>query len=170
MNEDKKYLLAEALDYLNKSDYLFLTNFQRVTVADLAQLRQELKAEEAEFHVVKNNILRIALKVSDQPELDEHLKGHTALVTGGKNPSAVAKVLLQFADAKDRGKVKTGIVSKNRLSFSEIDSLSKLPPLPILRSQLLGLLNTPAQSCVRVLQAVPESVLNVLQAQSQKAA
>lgn len=153
MNEDKKYLLEEALDYIKKSDYLFLTNFERVTVHELAGLRQSLKAEDAEFHVVKNNILRIALKTSEQPELDDQLKGHTALVTGGKNPAAVAKVLIKFSEDKNKGKVKTGVVSQNRLSFQEIDILSKLPPLPGLRSQLLALFNTPAQNCARVLQA-----------------
>lgn len=153
MNEDKKYLLEEALDHIKKSDYLFLTNFERVTVHELSDLRQALKAEKAEFHVVKNSILRIALKVSEQPALEDQLKGHTALVTGGANPAGVAKVLMKFAEDKNKGQVKTGVIAHNRLSFQEISTLSKLPALPILRSQLLALFNTPAQNCARVLQA-----------------
>ncbi len=153
MNEDKKYLLQEALDYIKKSDYLFLMNFERVTVHELAGIRVALKAEDAELHVVKNNTLRIALKVSEQPELDDQLKGHTALITGGTNPATVAKILMKFAEDKNKGQVKTGVVSHNRLSFQEINTLSKLPTLPVLRSQLLALFNTPAQNCARVLQA-----------------
>lgn len=169
MNQDKKYLVEEVAGHLNKSDYVFLSNFERVTVHELAALRKELETEAAEFHVVKNNILRVALKSKNQPELDEYLKGHTAIITGGKNPSGVAKILFKFGKEKEKGAVKSGIMSGNRLSFSDIEVLSNLPPLPVLQAQLLSLFNTPAQQCARVLNGVPQGMLNVLQAKSELA-
>ena len=59
MRSEKKYLIEEVSRHLQKSDYVLITNFQKVTVADVATLRGQLAAEQAEFHVVKNSSLRV---------------------------------------------------------------------------------------------------------------
>lgn len=156
MNEDKKYLVEEVLAHLNKSDYVFLTDFQKVTVAETAELRRALAVEKAEYHVVKNNILRVALKSIDRPGMDDHLQGHTAIIVGGESPSEVVKILVKFNKDKEKGVVKVGVMGGNMMSASDIVELSKLPSLPVLRSQLLSLFNEPARQCARVIQSYIE--------------
>ena len=168
MRPEKKYLVEEINTHLEKSDYMFLANYERATVVDIAELRDELAKEEAEFHVIKNNILRVAAKDRGFPELDDHLTGQNAIVIGGANPSGVAKVLTKFFDKKDKMDVKVGVLASQRVGRDEIVALSKLPPLEILRAQLLGLLNQPAQSLVLVINGVPQAMMNVLQAKVSK--
>jgi large subunit ribosomal protein L10 len=60
------------------------------------------------------------------------------------------------------------VLSGNELQMQEIKALSELPSLEVLRAKMLALFNTPAQQLVRVLNAVPQGLLNVLQAKSQK--
>lgn len=166
MRPEKKFLIDEVNTHLDKSDYMFLADYQSSTVVDIAELRAELVKEEAEFHVVKNNILRVAARDRGFPELDDQLVGQNAIVIGGKNPSGVAKILTKYFDSKDKMDVKVGVLSSQRIDKDEVVALSKLPGLDSLRAQLLGLLNQPAQSLVFVLNGVPQAVVNVLQAKA----
>jgi len=165
MRPEKQYLVAEVSNHLSKSEYVFLTDFNRLTVAETAELRGQLAAQNAEFHVVKNSILNTAAKERELPELDgEVLTGPTAIVVGGPNPSEVAKVLMKFFKDKEKVEVKSGVLGEKVLSKDEVEELSKLPSLDELRAKFLSLLNTPASQTVRVLIAAPQGLLNVLQA------
>ncbi|HUL53682.1 MAG TPA: 50S ribosomal protein L10 [Opitutaceae bacterium] len=164
MRVEKKYLIEEVASHLKKSDYLILANFDKMTVADVAELRQRLAAHQAEFHVVKNSSLRVAAQALNLPKLDEALTGPTAIVVGGRNSPGVAKVISDFIREKQKIVVKAGVLSSQLLSAKDIERLAALPSLDTLRAQLLGLLSQPATRFVRVLHAVPQGVVNVLQA------
>ncbi len=168
MRPEKKYLVEEVGSKLKDSEYVFLTNYSRITVAETAELRSKLKDQEAEFHVVKNSILNQATKELEMPDVSEYLEGPVAIVSGGRNPSEVAKILKKFYKDKEKVEIKGGALGDRLLNADEVDQLSKLPSLDALRAQLMGLLNQPAQQCVMVLNAVPQNLLNVLKAQSEK--
>ncbi len=164
MRPEKQYLIREVNQHLDKSDYGFVADFARVTVADTAALRSALTPLGAEFHVVKNTLLKVAMRERNMPDMSAILLGPTAIVTGGSRTSEVAKALTQFIKDKNKGAVKGGFMSGRFISAEDVTTLSKLPSLEVMQAQLLGLLNTPAQQCVRVIQAVPAGLLNVLQA------
>ena len=168
MQPEKKYLVDEVGAYLDKSDYVFLADFQRITVAETEELRRTLSQLGAEFHVVKNRILKIA--ASDRElELEESLlTGPTGIVVGGENPPAVAKALEKFFKDKKKLEIKGGVLDKAGLTVEDVSSLAKLPPEEVLKAQLLGLLNQPASQTVRIIQAVPQGLLNVLHAKSEQ--
>lgn len=169
MREEKKYLVEETSRHLGKSNYVFLVSYDRVTVMDVAELRKSLSSFEAEFHVVKNSILKYAADERALPTFGGALAGQTAIVVGGKSPADVAKVLVKFHKDKDeKCPIKIGVLDAKIVNAAEITELSKLPSLEVLRAQFLGLLNTPAQQMVRIMQAVPEGLLNVLQAKVKK--
>ena len=166
MRDEKKYLVEEAGTHLEKSDYVFLTNFNRITVEETSELRKTLAEQGAEFHVVKNSVLNVAAKNRDLPDLGEWLAGPTAIVVGGNNPSGVAKALRKFCKAKDKNDVKVGVLGDKTLTEDDVKILADLPTIEVLKAQLLALLNTPATQMVSVLNAVPTSVVNVLQARA----
>ena len=166
MRPEKKYLVEEVDRQIGDSSYLFLADYKGITVAETAELRESLAAQGAEFHVVKNSALDVAAKARNLPDFSNLLSGPTAIVSGGENPSEVAKVLTKFHKTKEKVGLKGGALGDRFLEQGEITELSKLPSLDILRSQLLSLFNTPAQQCARVLQAVPQGILNVLRAKS----
>jgi large subunit ribosomal protein L10 len=168
MQPEKKYLVDEVGAYLDKSDYVFLADFQRVTVAETEELRHTLAELGAEFHVVKNRILKIAASDRELGLEESLLTGPTGIVVGGDNPPGVAKALEKFFKDKKKLEIKGGVLDKASLSVDDVSSLAKLPPEEVLKAQLLGLLNQPATQMVRIIQAVPQGLLNVLQAKSQK--
>jgi len=157
MRPEKELLVQDLDQHLDKSDYVFLANYERITVEETEALRASLAAENAEFHVVKNSILNLALRRREKPDLQDHLTGPTAIIVGGENPSGVAKVLKKFFKDKEKVEMKVGLLE-----------LADLPGLDELRAKFLSLLNTPAQRFVTVVNAVPQSVVNVLKAYADK--
>lgn len=153
MRAEKKYLISEVETHLKKSDYVILTNFSKVTVADTAVLRKNLAAEKAEFHVVKNSSLRVAAKALGLPEVESSLAGPTAIIVGGKNPAGVAKILKKFFEDKQKLEVKVGVLDKKIFSAADLAKIADLPPFDVLRSQFLSLLTSNAAAFVRVLDA-----------------
>ena len=169
MRAEKSYLITEVETHLKKSDYVILANFTGVTVSDVADLRAKLAVEKAEFHVVKNSSLRVAAKALGLPDIDSALTGPTAVVVGGKNSAGVAKILKQFFKDKQKLEVKAGVLSKKVISSKDVAALAEMPPLEVLQAQLLGLLSQPASSFVRIINAVPQGLVNVLQAKVRSA-
>jgi large subunit ribosomal protein L10 len=153
MRAEKQYLIFEVETHLKKSDYVILANFTKVTVADVAELRKKLDAENAEFHVVKNSSLRVAAKALGLPEFESALSGPTAVIVGGKNSAGVAKVLKQFFKDRQKLEVKVGVLDKKIVSAEDLSKIADLPSFEALRSQLLGLLTQNAAAFVRVLDA-----------------
>ncbi|MGC6456155.1 MAG: 50S ribosomal protein L10 [Coraliomargaritaceae bacterium] len=168
MRPEKQYLVEEVNTHLDKSSYVYLTNYERITVDEIAELRDVLAQHGAEFHVVKNTIFGVAAAARELPSMEEHLTGPTAIVIGGEDPSGVAKSLGAFFKKKEKIELKAGILDSKALSKSDIEALAKLPGLESLRAQLLGLLSQPSTGLVRVLNAVPQNIVNVLQAKVRK--
>ena len=164
MRPEKKYLVDEINRHLDKSSYVYLTNYERITVDEIAELRDDLSKHNAEFHVIKNNIFGVAAASRNLPNLDEHLTGQTAIVIGGEDPSGVAKVITAFFKKNEKVDLKAGVLDEKILTKDEVIALSKLPGIESLRAQLLGLLAQPATGLVRVIGAVPQNLVNVLQA------
>ncbi|MDR3143279.1 MAG: 50S ribosomal protein L10 [Puniceicoccales bacterium] len=169
MRLEKNWLVQEAVTYLHGSDYLYLLNFARVRVEEVAELRRALRAEGAVFHVVKNSILQLALQGIVSLDLKPQLSGPTAIVTRGSNPSGVAKILLQFRKQhEDKLVLKCGALANRFLSPEEVKLLSELPPLEELRARFLALLQEPARRILAVFQGVPQGLLRVLKAKGSR--
>ena len=100
------------------------------------------------------------------PDLQDWLAGPTAIVVGGKDPSGVAKILRKFCKDKDKNGIKGGVLGDKTLTAGDVNILADLPSIEILHAQLLGLFNTPATRMVSVLNAVPTSMVTVLQARA----
>ena len=153
MRAEKNYLITEVTTHLKKSDYVILTNFTKLTVADTAELRKRLSPEKAEFHVVKNSSFRVAAKAFGLPEVDASLAGQTAVVVGGTNPAGVAKILKKFVEEKQKLEVKVGVLDKKVFNAAELSKLADLPSFDALRSMFLGMLTMQGAAFVRVLDA-----------------
>jgi large subunit ribosomal protein L10 len=164
MRAEKKYLIEEVASHLKKSDYVILANYDKMTVADVAELRTRLAPHHAEFHVVKNSSLRVAAQALNLPNFDTLLVGPTAVILGGKNSPGVAKVLRDFIKDKQKISLKAAVLGQKLITPSDITRLADMPSLDTLRAQLLGLLQQPAGLFVRVVNAVPQGLVNVLQA------
>jgi large subunit ribosomal protein L10 len=140
MKLDQKQSIAEELQgQLTSSDVVYLTDFTGLTVEAIGLLRRQLREAGAEYRVVKNTLTLRALEGTDIPDLTEHLQGPTALVFGGSDPVAPAKVVREFAKGNDeRPSVKVGIVERRIVTEEEVTRLADLPPMEHLLAAIAG--------------------------------
>jgi large subunit ribosomal protein L10 len=168
MRAEKQNISAEYLKRLNASPFFIVVDYQGLKVGPVTELRKRLSKAGAEFRVVKNTIFRIAAKEAGVADLSGSLAGMLAVVTGQKDVSTTAKVIKTFAAEFEKPKIKFGYLSNQRLEHAEIMTLADLPPLEVLRSKLLGLLNTPATSLVQILNTPATQLVRVLKAKAEK--
>jgi large subunit ribosomal protein L10 len=140
MKLEQKQTIAEELQgQLTSSDVVYLTDFTGLTVEAIGALRRQLREAGAEYRVVKNTLTLRALEGTDIPDLTEHLQGPTALVLGGDDPVAPAKVVREFAKGNDeRPVVKVGIVERRVVTQDEVARLADLPPMDHLLASIAG--------------------------------
>jgi large subunit ribosomal protein L10 len=135
----------------------------------VARFRTRLGGTGASMTVVKNTFLRRSIKDAGLPELDAHLKGQTAFVTGEKDICAAAKILKTFAAEFEKPKIRAGILDNSLLETAQVIALADLPSKEVLQAQLLGLLLMPATKLVRTLNEPAASLARVLAAIAEKA-
>ncbi len=174
MRAEKTQLVQDIRALVESSSSLFLIGFKGLTAADFRNLRGALTACGSECHVVPNRLLSIAAAGSGLDALGQaEVKLDTALVSGGKDPVAVAKVLRDFAKTRAGAAIKLAVVEGKLCTGAQAVALADLPPREVLQAQLLGLLQAPAAQLVQVLNAKVASVVFVLNAylsQKEKAA
>ncbi len=166
MRVEKQYLTKEYVARLNASPFAVVVDYQGLTVGQFTELRRRLRASGAEAHVVKNSILRLAAKEVGLPDLGA-LSGQLAVVTGPKDISAAAKVLKTFAAEFEKPKMRFGFLDNQRFEAAQLAALADLPPMEVLRGQLLGVIQGPATKLARLLGTPAQQLARVIQARGE---
>jgi len=163
--ERKEDLVAEYADLLENSKAVIFTGYRGLNNKDLTQLRRNVLEARGVYRVAKLTLLQIALEQTGYPVPEEVLSGEPVAVGFClEEIPSVAKALTDFADDHDLVEIFGGLMPERELSVKEIEALADLPPLDVLRAQLIGLLDAPASNLVGVLQAGVAQVINVVNA------
>lgn len=169
IKEEKVKAVEELKDMFSRSSSAILTDYRGLNVADMTELRKKLKEQEIEFKVVKNNLARIAIQDYDY-DIDEFLKGPTAIAFSYEDPVAPAKVLVDFAKAHKELEIKAGVVEGKVAGVDVIKDLAKMPPREQLLASAVGAIQSPLYGIVGVLQGTLRDFVYTLQSiQDQKA-
>ena len=141
--ENKKAFVADLSAKLQSSLAGVVVSYNGINVADDTKLRRELREAGVEYMVVKNTMLRLAVKGTALESLTDLFKGDTAIAVSADDPSAAARILCKYADA-DRSKrfaVKGGFCDGQVLDTAGVKNLSTMPNREGLLSMLAGSLN-----------------------------
>ena len=136
----KQAKVDELAKEMKEAKIILLTDYRGITVTDVTKLRADLRNANAEYKVIKNNIIRRALDANGEKELDSALEGPVALVIGKEDYLEPAKVIYNFTKDHDFYKIKGGIVEGKVMTAEEIITLAKLPSRETLLSMLAGAL------------------------------
>lgn len=153
--EQKKQITEEIAVCLGDAETIYLTDFTGLNVAEMSELRGQLRESGASLRIVKNTLTIRALEGLDLPDLKEHLTGPTGLVLAGNDPAAPAKVMRDFArEHEQRPVVKVGVVDRREVGPEEIKVLADLPPRSVLLGGIAGALTASVGGIVGSLNAV----------------
>jgi large subunit ribosomal protein L10 len=167
--ERKEAVLARYQDWLKRSQAVILVEYTGASMKDMDNIRARIRETGGEFHVVKNTLARRAFADSGLTLSGDVLEKSTAVSFAYADPAATAKALSDVTKNMQFIKVKGGFMGAQVLSAAQVKSLADLPPLPVVRSQLLGVLQAPAGKLVRTLAEPARSLASVLRAYSEKA-
>lgn len=161
-------LVKEYGNLLKKSEALVITSYSGLRVKGIDQLRRKVRDASGEFHVVKNTLAAIAIKEAGLPVPEDLLAGSSAIGFAFSDVPGVAKAISDFAKESEFVKVKGAVMGNKVLDPKQVSALASLPPLPVVRAQLLGLLNTPATRLVGTVAGGVRQIVNVVKAYSEK--
>lgn len=159
---DKEQLLAEYENGLAKAPHAFLLGYQGITVPQVTELRNKVRASGGEYVVVKNTLALRAIDSQALAQLKEHFVGPTAVVFSQKDPVALAKALTDSVKDIPTLQFKAGLVEGRAIPADQIRDIASLPSREELIAKLLFLLQSPITRFARVLAAVPQSFVSVL--------
>lgn len=168
MRDEKIAILNEVIERVKASDFCFIMNYGGLKVAQITSLRQQLAASKARAMVIKNTYLGKVAGELGWGDISEMLSGPTAVVTGEGDVAEIAKVLVEFVKKNTSAAVKGATLDASVLNAADVEELSKLPSKDAMRGMLLGTLQAPATSLVRVLNAPLLNLLYALKAYEEK--
>ena len=168
MRPEKTTIVEDISARLNASPFLIVTEYTGMSVLQFAELRTRLAGAGAQCKVVKNTFLKRAAADVGFPDLGDNLSGQTAIVTGENDVCAAAKVLKTFSGEFQKPSVKLGVLDHAVISKEQIQALADLPAKPVLQAQLLGVLKSPLQKLVSVLNEPGASLARLLNARVEK--
>jgi large subunit ribosomal protein L10 len=153
----------EALrEQLAKAQNVFLTGFEKLTVAQDFELRKTIRGAGANYKVIKNRIGEKAAEGIPAGDLLKELKGMCSIAYTSGDPVALAKALTVYAKANPSFTFKAGMVEGRVVDISGIQALASLPPKEEIYAKLLYLIQAPAQRLVSVINGVGRNLAVVV--------
>ena len=161
---DKTAAIEQLQETMDQAAAIFLADFTGLNVEQMTDLRRKFRAEGVRFEVIKNTLAIKACKALEITELEEHLKGPTAMATSLEDPASPARILVDFHKEHEKPEVKLGFIDGKVLTADEVKALSKLPTRDQLISQVMQLAQAPAQGFVGTLNAVLSELVRTVDA------
>ncbi|AIQ49584.1 MULTISPECIES: 50S ribosomal protein L10 [unclassified Paenibacillus] len=141
---------------LQNSISTVVADYRGLNVAQVTELRKQLREAGVDFQVLKNSLVRRATAAAELTELDAVLTGPTAVAFSETDAVVAAKILNDFAKKNDALKLKGGVVEGKVIDADQLKALAELPSREGLLSMLLSVLQAPMRNFALAVKAVAE--------------
>ncbi len=162
--QKKEQVLSQYREWVDKGQAFIMVEYIGLNMPQLDVIRAKLRETGAEFHVMKNTFAKKVFNEAGFSVPDGMLEKSTAVVIAFNDAAASAKALTETTAKMEAVKIKGGFLGKANLSVNQVKALAELPPLPVVRAQLLGVLQAPASKLVRTVAEPARSLAYVIQA------
>jgi large subunit ribosomal protein L10 len=166
----KQQLIEEVSSTLANITSIVLADFRGLNVQTVTGIRNEFRKAGCGYRVLKNTLVKIAVKDTAMAPMSTLLAGPTAVIWSNESPSVPAKLAVKFAKEQQHFKIKGGFFEGQVLDEKGVESLSKMPGKPELQASLLMTFLAAPTDLVRTLAAGPMNFLYLLQARERKLA
>ena len=175
---EKKEMVSFLDEVFTSSGSVVVTHYKGLTVAEMTDLRRQMKEAGAKFRVIKNRLAKIALENTERTAASPLFVGPVGIAYG-EDPVAAPKVLTAYAKKNDKLIIIGGLIGTSAMDVKGVEALATMPSIEEMRSKLLGcmlqpasnlarVLNQPGEKLARQLNAPGQNLLGVLQAQKAK--
>jgi large subunit ribosomal protein L10 len=166
----KQELVAAYRELMQRHPSLILASFAGMSVKNLEQLRRRIGESGGELHVVQNRLMALALGEWAQKMPEAAWDGTTVVGFAREDVVGVAKAMVEVGRQANTLKVKAALLDGVIYDGRQVERLADLPPQPVLRAQLLGVLQAPGRQIAGALAGSVRQLMNVLKAYSESQA
>lgn len=167
--ERKSELVDQYSAWLTQSKALVVAQYAGMDMKELDALRTKVREAGGEFHVLKNTLAILSFQKAGLKVPEKAFEGSTAVAFAFTDAPALAKAMTEFARTSESLKIKAGYLEKQPLTTEGVKALADLPPLPVMRAQLLGTIMAPASQLVRLLAEPGRQIAAVIKAKYEPA-
>jgi large subunit ribosomal protein L10 len=162
----KERIVQELTERLRTTDTLIVADYRGLTMPQVDALRTELLTHGARFQVVKNTLTRRAAEAAGAEHVLALLEGPTAIafLEADGDMLAAAKALADMARESRVLAIRGGVLQGKVVSAEEVETLAALPPIEILRGQVLGAIVAPANALLGLVTAPLQNLYGLLDA------
>jgi len=164
---EKKELIGLLQEIFKASGVVVVAHYSGLTVAQMQDLRKQMKQVGATVKVAKNRLAKIALDGTDVATIAPLLKGPT-LLAYSTDPVAAPKVAVDFAKGHEKFVILGGAMGRTSLNSDGVKALATLPSLDELRAKLIGLIQAPATKVAQVVNAPAAKLARVFGAYAKR--
>jgi len=164
---EKEELVSQMHQVFEDTSIVVVAHYSGLTVAEMGELRTQVRDAGANFKVTKNRLTRLALDGTKFKGIEDLFSGPTAIAYSD-DPVAAAKATVNFAKTNEKLVVLGGALGEDILDVNAIKSLATLPSLDEIRGTIVGLLNAPATKIAGILQAPAGQIARVISAHSKQ--
>jgi large subunit ribosomal protein L10 len=164
----KEEILGEIKEAFANVQSIVLADYRGITVPVVTAIRDDFRKAGCHYRVLKNSLVKIAVKGSKMEPMTVHLAGPTAVIWSDESPQTPAKVALKWAKDEPKFKIKGGYFDGQALDAAGIQSLATMPGKDELRASLLMTFLAAPTDFVRLLAAAPSNYVYLLDAQRRK--
>ena len=154
--EQKKKIVEEITEKFKNSVSTIIVDYRGLNVAEVTELRKQLREAGVEFKVYKNSLTRRAVEKAELTGLNEYLTGPNAIAFSNEDVVAPAKILNEFAKKHEALEIKAGVIEGNISTVEQIKALAGLPSREGLLSMLLSVLQAPIRNFALAAKAVAD--------------
>ena len=148
---------------LRSAKMAIVTEYRGLSVAQMTKLRREIRDASGEYQVIKNTLVRRAIKDTAFGDLEKLLEGPNGWVFGYEDPVVLSKALIKFADDNDKLTIKGGVFEGRFMDLAGVKVLSQMPSKPELQAKLLAMINAPATQLLRTIQEPGSRMVRLLE-------
>lgn len=164
---EKQAVVAELTEKLKNASAGVIVDYRGITVAEDTELRAKMREAGVDYFVMKNTLLRFAVKDAGLDDLTDVLKGTTSIALCQGDPVAAAKVVSEFSKKlapQEKFTVKAGFVDGKVIDPAGVKALADLPSKEVLVATVLGTMIAPIRGLATVLDANISGLARVIQA------
>jgi len=164
--EEKERVVAELTEKLRSAETLFVADYRGLTMPQIDALRGRLLENGAKLSVVKNTLTRRAAQAAGTEALLALLEGPSAIafIEADGDMVAVAKALADSARETKVLEIRGGVMQGREISAASVEELAKLPPLDVLRGQVLAAIVAPLSAIAALLNAPLQNLHGLIDA------
>lgn len=154
--EMKSQIVTEIADKFKGSVSAVVVDYRGLTVAQVTELRKQLREAGVEFKVYKNTLTRRAVEIAELTDLNDSLTGPNAIAFSANDAVAPAKIINDFAKKNDKLEIKAGVIEGQVVDANGVKTIAELPSREGLLSMLLSVLQAPIRNFALATKAVAD--------------